>query len=114
MTFSADSSEAAYALARALGEIVPDYISGVTGYEQTVRVADTANEPRVPSNSRNLVRNTFVGGVIGAVAIYLIFFFIELFDVRVKNEEDILNNYNVPLIGTIPDYSEETKARQGN
>ena len=114
VTYSADSSEAAYALAHAIEELVPDYIENVTNYKNTVRVADTANEPRVPSNSRNLVRNTFIGGVIGAVAVYLIFFFIELFDVRVKSEEDILNNYNVPLIGTIPDYSEETKSRQGN
>lgn len=105
--------EATYHLASELEALVPNFIASVTKVNNTVHVADTAKMPTGLSNSDNMARNTAIGFMLGALLAFLVLFLIEVFDVRVKSEEDIVNNYTTPLLGTIPLFQNENKSKRG-
>ena len=108
------SAELSYAIAKTLETASSKYINTVTSDEDTISVVDKAELPTYPSNTNRMTRNAAIGFLLGALISYIIFFVIELLDVRVKNEEDLVSNYDVPLLGTIPDYTSDMKStRQG-
>ncbi len=55
----------------------------------------------------NIIRNTIFGGLIGAIIVVLVVFLKEILDARIKTEDDLLGRYDLPLLGTIPDFSTE-------
>ena len=104
-------AKAAYRISQIMVDYVPSYIQDVSGVSDTVHIADTPRQATVQTNSSNTVRNALIGCLAGILVTYLICFFVELLDTRIKNEEDILNTYTVPLIGTIPDFEQENARR---
>ena len=103
-----------YAIAKTLETAALEYVTAVTKDTDTISVVDKAEKPESPSNTNRMTRNAAIGFLLGALISYIIFFVIELLDVRVKNEEDLISNYDVPLLGTIPDYTSDMKStRQG-
>ena len=52
--------------------------------------------------SRNIVTYGLLGGIVAAVATYLIFLLRHLFELNISSEEDIKKMINRPLIGTVP------------
>lgn len=60
----------------------------------------------------SVVRNTLLGCILGAAVIIFIAFLQEVLDVRIKSEEDLLEHYDLPLLGTIPDFSPKVNKRQ--
>ena len=110
LTVRTGSIDCTYEIARSIEKLAPIQIADITNNKDSIIVVDDADKPTVPSNSNRLVRNAVIGFLIGALIAYVIFFVIELLDVRIKNEEDLVSNYEVPLLGTIPDYSSEIKS----
>lgn len=53
----------------------------------------------------SILRNTLLGFILGAALVVFIAFLQEVLDVRIKTEEDLLEHYDLPLLGTIPDFS---------
>ena len=49
-----------------------------------------------------------------ALLAFLVLFLIEVFDVRIMSEEDIVNNYTTPLLGTIPLFQSDNRSKRGN
>ena len=47
---------------------------------------------------------TGVAGVVGAVASYVVLFILESMNRAIKGEEDFTNNFDVPLLGAVPDF----------
>lgn len=66
-----------------------------------VKIVDNANSPTVPS-SPNVSRNTFLGTLFGIVMGMFIVLALETLDIRVKNEADLSENYDLPILGVIP------------
>ena len=64
-------------------------------------VLDTATVPQVPS-SPNIPRNTALGGFIGALISVLIIVLLLVFDVTVRDEKEIVERYETPVLGVIP------------
>lgn len=56
----------------------------------------------------SVMRNTLLGAILGAAVIVFIAFLQEVLDVRIKSEDDVLEHYDLPLLGTIPDFSPNT------
>ena len=106
--------EASYDLAKELETLVPNFIAGVTKVNNTVHVADSAKMPSGLSNSDNMARNTAIGFMLGALLAFLVLFLIEVFDVRIMSEEDIVDNYTTPLLGTIPLFQSDNRSKRGN
>ncbi|MBO4693003.1 MAG: hypothetical protein J5659_01225 [Clostridia bacterium] len=56
------------------------------------------------------IKSTLLYGFGAAFILYLIFVFFELFNNKIKGEEDFTSRYNIPLLGSIPDFDEARKA----
>ena len=68
----------------------------------SVSVVDEATTPVTPT-SPNKTLNTIIGVLIGMVLGVLIIFIIELFDTRIKTEDDLVTKFDLPILGVIPD-----------
>jgi len=67
----------------------------------SVSVVDKAVMPKIPS-SPNIIINTIIGFVFGLAFGYLIANVLELLDNRIKDEDDFIMNYDIPILGIIP------------
>ncbi|MPM70310.1 hypothetical protein SDC9_117265 [bioreactor metagenome] len=101
-------------ICNAVLDAAPEVFTSVVkfGYCEPV---DNAYMPKYPvqSNPRSL-RNTFVSGFMGvAVAIALILL-IYMLDNRIKGTSDIKDNYQVAILGEIPNFSLKSDERYSN
>jgi len=67
----------------------------------SVKIVDDASTPISPS-SPNKKANTLIGMILGIVISVGLMLIVELLDVSVKNEEDLVINYGIPVVGSIP------------
>ncbi|MBR5516270.1 MAG: hypothetical protein IKU52_08720 [Clostridia bacterium] len=93
-------------------ELAPDEIAK---YEDSysVEISDSARRVDTPSNSKNATRNTIMGLLVGVVLSFVIVFVIDISDVRIKRESDILDNYPIPLLGSVPNFEVAAKKKKG-
>lgn len=66
-----------------------------------VRVVDPASLPIEPS-SPNILMNTAIGLILGLMLGVMLAFILSILDKRIKGEEDIVNHYDVPILGMVP------------
>lgn len=69
-------------------------------------VLDAAKVPVAPT-SPNVIKNTIIGAMLGAVLSVLIIMAIHMFDTTVRDEEDIAERYDFPVLGVIPTIKSE-------
>lgn len=105
-----DPENAAY-IANAIADVAPADIADIVEGSST-KIIDYAKVPK-EQFSPNIRKNTMVGGVIG-IALSLFFLTVaSLFDVRIKEEEDLKTIANYPLLGSIPDFTQLGNSRSG-
>ncbi len=68
----------------------------------SVKILDDGQIPTSPI-SPNVKKNTLMGVLLGVVIGALIVLVLELFDTRIRSREDIINRYDEPLLGEIPE-----------
>lgn len=68
----------------------------------STEVVDYAQLPVSPSGPR-IILNTMIGAVFFAALAMGLILLVELLDNRVKDEDDLTQNYQYPVLGTIPD-----------
>jgi len=68
----------------------------------TVKVVDFAKVSSVPA-SPNVRNNTILGALLGFVLSISVILLKELFDIRVKSADDLVNRFNYPVLGAIPE-----------
>ena len=112
VSVSALSAQTALRMGQCIENITPGFIEEKTGMSDAVTVADRAILPQNPDNSKHMTRNTLIGFALGSILTYLVLFFIDLFDVRIKSEEDLVNNYTLPIIGTVPTFETPTNRKK--
>jgi capsular polysaccharide biosynthesis protein len=76
-----------------------------------VTVADPPVLPTSASNN-NSGRNTVIGFLIGAALCFVALLLVEMFDVRIKSEEDFVNTYHIPLLGSVPNFERAYKTNK--
>lgn len=74
----------------------------------SITIIDEASTPDKPT-SPNTQLNTIIGILLGALLGILIVFIIEIFDTRIKNEDDLVSKYDIPILGVIPDLQENNR-----
>lgn len=67
-------------------------------------LVNTPEEPEEPVESRTRVMFTAIGAVSLAAICIVILAFTALLDTRIKKEDDLKNRFNVPVLGTIPNF----------
>ncbi len=112
VTVTAFSPEDAKIISQCIQNESENYlVSKKTNAVETLQVIDRAWENKNPSNVNVLV-TVILGLMIGAVIPFLIFFIIEMNDSRIKDEKSISNTFNLPVLGSIPEYSIPSKKQQ--
>ncbi|MBO1206148.1 capsule biosynthesis protein CapA [Staphylococcus nepalensis] len=94
-----DSEKIANKIAEVFSDEVPDIMS--VDNVSVLSIADDTVTQVAPKPMVNLV----IGLVIGLVIALLIIFIIEMFDKRIKTEEDIEKELGVPVLGSIQKFN---------
>jgi len=92
-----------YKLVNTMQKIAPVIIKNIKETAQ-ISVIDPAYLPTSPIGP-NILRNTLVGGMIGFVLSIVVSLLLELFDLNVKNQEDLSKRYELPILGAIPNFN---------
>lgn len=94
-------------ICNAYAKIAPEYLQGIieAGSFKAVDEAKPATSSSYPSVQRNVI----VGALLGAVITFGVFFVIFLFDNSVKDADDLKKRLNLPVLGEIPSFSNNTK-----
>lgn len=101
ITFSSTDPKEAMRIANKFVEIaceyIPEFIPSARSNVASTAIKSIMTYPRT-------VMTTGVAGVAGAVAAYVVVFIIESMNRAIKGEEDFANNFDVPLLGAVPDF----------
>ena len=92
-------------LANAIARVAPAEISAIIE-GSSAKIIDYAKLPTAQS-SPNYTRNTVLGAVVGLVLSVLVLTMVMMLDRSIKSEADLLHICNAPLLGCIPDMTEE-------
>ena len=93
------AAEIANAIARTAPDAIADFVEG-----SSTKIIDYAKTP-TGRFSPSYTKNTVIGGLIGGILILAILTIEYLMDVRIKNEQDLSNLCDIPVLGQIPDFS---------
>lgn len=100
VSVAAGNPEYATAIAQAVLENSKEEIIRVVE-AGSVKIVDDASVPTAPS-APNKKSNTILGMVLGLVISIGLMLMIEMLNISVKDEEDLENNYGIPVVGSIP------------
>lgn len=101
ITFSSTDPKEAMRIANKFVEVACDYIPEFIPSARA-NVASTAI--KASQTYPRTMMTTGVAGVVGAAIAYTILFIVESMNRAVKGEEDFTNNFDVPLLGAVPDF----------
>lgn len=82
-------------------ELSPEYIVKFVPYSH-VAVASTADSASLVFPKTTTT--TATAGIVGIVFAYALVFLIDSFDQAISGEKDFMSHFDIPLIGTIPDF----------
>lgn len=102
VTVTTESPEESLALARAIENIAKQYIERIIS-GSSMEFPDAPQIAKEPS-SPNVLKNTAVGILLGMLLAAAIIVVKELTDKRIRDESELESIFNIPVIGTIPDY----------
>lgn len=94
-------------IANAIAAVAPNEISNILVGSAT-KVVDRAKVPTVPYTP-NRAQNALLGALVGAVLAIIFIVVRTLMDVRIKSEEDLAAVASIPVLGSIPEFDQETK-----
>lgn len=101
VTFSSTDPKEAMRIANKFVEVacgyIPEFIPSARANVASTAIKASMTYPRT-------FMTTGVAGVVGAVAAYIVLFIIESMNRAIKGEEDFTNNFDVPLLGAVPDF----------
>ena len=74
-----------------------------------LKIIDDASYPQNPSGP-NAEKNTLFGAAIGLMLICLLLLLLELIDMTIRTPEELINYYNIPIMGSIPNFEIKIKS----
>lgn len=104
--FNTSTPEEAKRLVNAFVELAPDYIADPIPYSHSKYYTTEAAEKTYPVTSQL----TIIFGLVGVVVAYGIILLIDSFDRAIKGEEDFASRFDIPLLGTVPDFEAATSS----
>ncbi len=96
---------AAKQIANIYSECAPDFIA-----EYNIGMVTALSKARKTTqvSPRTLV-STMLAGMLGVVATCMIIIYLAVSDKTINGEDDIKNNYDIPLLGAVPDFQSTVK-----
>ena len=78
-------------------EYIPEFIPSSRANVASTAIKSTMTYPRT-------LMSTGIAGVVGIAVAFLVAFAVESMNRAIKGEEDFTNNFDVPLLGAVPDF----------
>ncbi len=102
-----NAKEAAY-IAESIAEVMKGRVEYVFGDDATLKVVQEAElyESKV---SPNITKNTIIGALVGFVLGCAFFAFFALLDDTIRNENQVIEMYDLPILAKIPDLNTNNK-----
>jgi len=100
ISVTSPSAKDSYSLAESMERIAPQLIKTIKPSAK-ISVVDPVDFPTKPSGP-NIIKNTLVGGMLGLIASVFIILLVEILDTNIKNKEDLIETYKLPVLGEIP------------
>ncbi|MDF2588415.1 MAG: hypothetical protein K0S41_2256 [Anaerocolumna sp.] len=97
-----------FKIAETMQHVAPGLIRKIKSSAE-ISVVDPVVLPTRQS-SPNVLLNTAIGGFLGFVFSVLLSLLLEIFDIKVKGQEDLLKKYQLPILGSIPSFESNHKA----
>jgi capsular polysaccharide biosynthesis protein len=111
VTVTTPDPQEAYELANSIAEIAPKHLSHIVS-GSSVKIIDRAKMPQAPS-SPNYKKNVAIGLLLGFIIACAFVIIRDLLDTRIKNETDLNRLIDLPVLGSITEFSEATKPGNG-
>ena len=105
------NSEHAKIIASEFAELAPQYLKSIIPQASAV-VVESADSVSIVSPKTNI--DVAVAILLGATFIIVLLIILEMLDQTIKGEEDFVQHYDVPVLGTVPDFENFKKAKGGN
>ncbi len=111
MTVTTNDSATAYQIAHQLEKTVPEVMETKNNGLLNASVEDAAIEASA-ANGMGVVQKTLIGFIAGAVIAIAYIILRDLLDVRIKSSEGLTDRYNIPVLGTIPEFEINSKKQK--
>jgi len=108
-----NSANDSYVIAKYIEIIMQDYIEEKNPGAGKISVIDGALETGLPINN-NVVINTLLGIIVGAILAFVVVFIIDINDTRIKDDKELLQVFPIPVIGSIPDCTSTSSSAYPN
>lgn len=109
VTFTSESRNAAYNLAKSFELLVNDELERLSVSVGSVGILNSATLSDKAINSNPMIRDAAIGFVIGFVLLFIIFLVKVALDTKIHNELDITELFDYPLLGSVPSFHGRTK-----
>ena len=107
VTVTASGPKTAAKIANSIAKIAPKEIVRVVK-AGGVEIIDYAKGPTKPS-SPNLSLNITIAALAAMFISFVAFFLYELFDTTITSERDIIGEFDIPILGTVPNLENNTE-----
>lgn len=97
------SEENAETIANKIAEVFSDEVPDIMNVDN-VSILSTADNTTVQVAPKTMI-NLIMGVIVGLVIALLIIFIKEVFDKRIKSEEDVENELDIPVLGSIQKFN---------
>lgn len=102
ISVTSKKAEDSYLLVKTMQELAPTMIKDIKSKAE-ISVVDPVELPSSPSGP-NILLNTLFGGILGFILAFLASIIWEVMNMNIKNQEDLANRYQLPVLGVIPDF----------
>ncbi|MBR2861507.1 MAG: hypothetical protein IKB86_06690 [Clostridia bacterium] len=100
--------EVACMIAQSAMRLANTRISQTTSTQISFAEVESPRVPTAPTNP-NPVRNAILAFVIVAVLVLCVQLFREMFDTRIREEDELIERYQLPIMAAIPDFNDNSK-----
>lgn len=104
------SSENAKIIANNFAELAPQYLKSIIPQASAI-IVENADSVSIVSPKTKI--DVAAATLLGAVLIIILLIILEMLDQTIKNEEDFARSYDVPILGTVPDFENFNKTKGG-
>ena len=111
VTVTSTDPKEAETLANAIAHVIPNRIASIIE-GSSAKVVDFAvlpKSPSYPNNMQNMLLGLFVGFALSAGFVILV----EIFDITIKDEEDLMSCCKYPILATVPNMNRLMKRGYG-
>lgn len=115
-TVTTTDADLSYHIARSIEKCVPEKMSETNSGLVLASVQDPPVKAPL-AESKGYPKKALIGAVAGLVLAALIVIFKDLIDIRIKGSEDLQDKYDIPVLGTVPEFTltpQKTKAGDKN